>query len=490
MRSQIRSKNRQQRRRPGEIRDAITTILSTKREPSRFRTTLASLAASLVWSLIAFPNAGADPCPPEIDSSYNTCVTVTLAPGDGSIPPAGSTWGMGVSELDGKLSQSQVEPRFAPFPGSGVKILPATVYGVTTEEFNFFFSPGAYLCGPTGCSSLPYFGYLGGGAVCGPAGLPFTTASLAQYFCTGGFDAKIYARYGSASGHVTTPDGTPVPAGVAVAAYRTDAPQQPTVVYTDESGRYDFTRVNDPLFQQNNWGLFVTCVGEGCSIGGVPGRLDYILVAGPQALPPTSPTAVTVMVESSKMTQQDLIAEGVCPIGRLTQITDADALDFEAQNGQVFRYTDRAGNNRMDPRMIPDPVTGDSGAIACLQSAITSRGGNWSPQSAWRPAAYQAHLREVWTKWQDLIKVKTPECALRKSEIRMEIDRHGLLNLGIPPAVDSAHTRGTAIDISANFNIGPDGPTIDEIAGACGLKRLRTVRGRNNDPGHFSLGGD
>lgn len=115
-------------------------------------------------------------------------------------------------------------------------------------------------------------------------------------------------------------------------------------------------------------------------------------------------------------------------------------------------------------------------ALSCLQGAAGAAGGAVTVTSAYRPPAYQAHLREVWDRWNDLRNRRDPECTTLRTEVQQEFQRHGLL-LSQRPAAASAHTRGEAFD--ANWNL-PAGVDIDTLAFNCGLHRPFAT-----DPVHF-----
>lgn len=154
---------------------------------------------------------------------------------------------------------------------------------------------------------------------------------------------------------------------------------------------------------------------------------------------------------------------GGCQSPPLTEITDPQALDFEA------------GNTLNTANLIAAMQT----ALDCLRQAVAAAGGTLTVNSAFRPPAYQAHLREVWDRWNALRNSRDPECEDLKEEVRQEFQRHGLL-LTQRPAANSAHTRGEAFD--ARWNL-PSGTDIDSLAEDCDLRRPLPAR----DPVHFIL---
>jgi RHS repeat-associated protein len=155
-----------------------------------------------------------------------------------------------------------------------------------------------------------------------------------------------------------------------------------------------------------------------------------------------------------------------CPVAPLTPISGPDAQAFEADG------------NRVDTtHLTRDMQT----AVACFQQAIEAGGGTLTITSAWRPLAYQQHLREVWDKHMALRNNNQPECRQTKAQVDREFESHGLIaNVGARPAAHSDHTQGIAID--ANIRGLPAGINVDEIGAACALRR--TVQG---DPVHWAL---
>jgi hypothetical protein len=149
-----------------------------------------------------------------------------------------------------------------------------------------------------------------------------------------------------------------------------------------------------------------------------------------------------------------------CQVPPLTQITDPAALGFE-------------GGNTLD---TADLIPAMQAALSCLRQAAAAARGALTVNSAYRPPAYQAHLREVWDRWNDLRNRRDPECVNLRTDVQQEFQRHGLL-LTQRPAAASAHTRGEAFD--ANWTL-PAGTNIDTLAANCGLQRPFAT-----DPVHF-----
>ncbi|WP_339132713.1 MAG: hypothetical protein WGN25_10890 [Candidatus Electrothrix sp. GW3-4] len=149
-----------------------------------------------------------------------------------------------------------------------------------------------------------------------------------------------------------------------------------------------------------------------------------------------------------------------CQVSPLTPLTDPVALDFEAGN---FINTDPQYFN----------LTTE---LSCLRNAVTAQGGSHNLRSAYRPAPYQRHLREVWDGWQQIRNRDEPECADLKSEYRDEFNQHGII---YRPAATSNHSNGNAFDLAID---GLSASEIDAAANSCGLYRFDPVGDRT----HFS----
>jgi hypothetical protein len=149
-----------------------------------------------------------------------------------------------------------------------------------------------------------------------------------------------------------------------------------------------------------------------------------------------------------------------CAVPPLTDLTDPDALRFE-------------GGATVDTSRLNAAM---QTALACLIGRAGTAGGTLTVTSAFRPPAYQAHLREVWDRWNDLKNLRTPECASLRLQAQQEFLKHGLL-LSQRPAATSGHTRGEAFD--ARWTL-PPAVSIDALALACDLTRPFPT-----DPVHF-----
>ena len=151
-----------------------------------------------------------------------------------------------------------------------------------------------------------------------------------------------------------------------------------------------------------------------------------------------------------------------CPVQPLQAITDPDAQRFENNP------------NRVDlVHLTADMQI----AVTCFQTAVESRGGTFNIVSAWRPAAYQSHLREVWDKWQLLRNNNTAACSATRQSVQSEMQNHQLVH---QPALHSQHTRGIAIDVTISGL--PSGTDVNRLGGGCNLQR--TVA---DDPNHWTL---
>jgi hypothetical protein len=133
----------------------------------------------------------------------------------------------------------------------------------------------------------------------------------------------------------------------------------------------------------------------------------------------------------------------------------------------------------------PDPYPLDTAkltqgtrtALTCLQNAVGAAMGTLTVTSAYRPQAYQNHLREVWDKWQAIKDRTDAACADTKAQVQTEWNRH---DLAFQPALVSDHSSGTAFD--ANWT--PGTLNIGQLATGCNLSR--PVPG---DDHHFVYGG-
>jgi RHS repeat-associated protein len=229
--------------------------------------------------------------------------------------------------------------------------------------------------------------------------------------------------------------------------------------------RYAYS-VSDPINMKDPLGLFACWGCEGwndpCSPNGPTVILDGFEVSAdflailcgqvPAPIPAPDP-------DPGQQVPQ-------CPVSPLSPITDPDAQRFENNPNTV----DVAN-------LTPAMQT----AVTCFENAVRNAGGSFTITSAWRPAAYQQHLREVWDKHMALRNNNTAECANTRAAVAAEFNRHRLIpNQGARPAARSDHTRGLAID--ARITGLPRGVDVDTLGAQCNLNR--PVAG---DPVHWVL---
>jgi hypothetical protein len=164
-----------------------------------------------------------------------------------------------------------------------------------------------------------------------------------------------------------------------------------------------------------------------------------------------------------------------CLVEPLSEVTDPEAQDFEAAVG-TFGTVNTAGLTR-----------GTARALNRFEKIVLSAGGRMLLTSAYRPAAYQAHLQELWDKWMIELRFETDEaCAPLRATVGDEFLRHGLLESQRPATV-SDHTRGLSFDAAV---ILPSGARlrrrrvgIDSLARMAGVRRPAILA----DPVHFRL---
>ncbi|MDH3403175.1 MAG: DUF4157 domain-containing protein, partial [Acidobacteriota bacterium] len=135
----------------------------------------------------------------------------------------------------------------------------------------------------------------------------------------------------------------------------------------------------------------------------------------------------------------------VCPVQPLTAITDAEALLMEG--GQRIVWPNDGGTLQ--------------NASNALIGAIQGAGGTATLTSAYRPQAYQDHLREVWDRARELQNHPGPECDVIRAAVTAEMTNHQLA-VDRPVAQVSRHRLGNAVDIAWTL---PAGVTLQQ----CGL---------------------
>lgn len=154
-----------------------------------------------------------------------------------------------------------------------------------------------------------------------------------------------------------------------------------------------------------------------------------------------------------------------CDIPPLTPLTDPAAIAFE--NG-----------NRIDTQNL---TLATQSGLACMQNRVATLGGVMALSSAYRPVAYQDHLREVWDTWDAVRNRQETECQAVRNEAQAEFQNHGLLLTQRPAAgnPNAPHARGIAIDATVAGL--PAGETRDTVAAFCGMHRPWPI----NDPVHY-----
>lgn len=160
-----------------------------------------------------------------------------------------------------------------------------------------------------------------------------------------------------------------------------------------------------------------------------------------------------------------------CPVTPITPITDPDALAMEGGTRVIWNNT--AANLQ----------TCANNLVGLIQGA----GGTAGITSAYRPQAYQDHLREVWDKARALQSHPETACNTVRAAVNAEMANHSL-NVNRAVAQISNHRAGNAVDIGWTLPAAltnaicqmpvPDGgspvsPTeeqcIDSLAGRAGM---------------------
>ncbi len=120
-----------------------------------------------------------------------------------------------------------------------------------------------------------------------------------------------------------------------------------------------------------------------------------------------------------------------CAVGPIAPITDADALAMEGGTRVIWNHT--AANLQ----------TCANNLVGLIQGA----GGTAGITSAYRPQAYQDHLREVWDKARALQGHPEAACNPVRGAVNAEMANHAL-DVNRPVAQISNHRAGNAVDIS------------------------------------------
>lgn len=164
-----------------------------------------------------------------------------------------------------------------------------------------------------------------------------------------------------------------------------------------------------------------------------------------------------------------------CMVEPLPDIIEPEALHFEAAVGT--------------PGVVnTDGLTAEAArALTRFEQLVLSAGGRVEVKSAYRPAAYQAHLQELWDKWMLELRHNNHEsCATLRAIVWDEFARHELLESQRPVSA-SDHTRGLSFDAAVflprRARLGKRRVGIDSIARIAGVRRPAIAA----DPVHFRV---
>jgi hypothetical protein len=164
-----------------------------------------------------------------------------------------------------------------------------------------------------------------------------------------------------------------------------------------------------------------------------------------------------------------------CTVQPLQSIADPEALAMEmgADMGSKLNL------DGLTPRT--------SKALERFETLIEKNGGSFTLTSAYRPSAYQAHLRDVWFKWMYELKDNyDPSCLDLRAQVGNEFAHHGLLTSQYPVTV-SDHTLGIGFDVAISLpglkKAKRRRVSLDRLARLSGVSRPDVRR----DPVHFRL---
>ena len=166
-----------------------------------------------------------------------------------------------------------------------------------------------------------------------------------------------------------------------------------------------------------------------------------------------------------------------CTVSALPPIEDSAALAFENAS---------AAASAVD---VENLTPGTARALARFEHAVQLKGGAVTITSAYRPAAYQQHLQQVWDKWMhELRNNDEPGCETLKAQVGEEFVRHRLLETQRPVPF-SDHTRGVGFDAAVTLpalaRARRRSATLDALARLCSLRRPDVL----HDPVHFRFVG-
>jgi len=151
-----------------------------------------------------------------------------------------------------------------------------------------------------------------------------------------------------------------------------------------------------------------------------------------QALPAEEHPADTGPPAAAPPAPAPAAPAATCHVAPIAPITDADAAAMEGGTRVIWNNTS----------------AGLQAAANDLVTRITGAGGTATITSAYRPQAYQDHLREVWDKARALRdNPGGAECDTVRAAVNAEMANHSL-NVDRPVAQISNHRAGNAVDIS------------------------------------------
>ncbi len=194
-----------------------------------------------------------------------------------------------------------------------------------------------------------------------------------------------------------------------------------------------------------------------------------------EALPVSTARAISLEILDAqlKSLRRSWMLAG-CKVAPLSEIEDQEAMAFE-------KNADTA------PVDVEGLMPQAAQALDTLEEMVTSLGGTFELKSAYRPAAYQAHLHDVWVKWvKQLRNNRSSGCRALREEVGAEFTRHQLL-VKQQPVPASDHALGLAFDaaiaIPRAARLNGKRVTVDKLAALAGIKRPDIRR----DPVHFKL---
>lgn len=218
------------------------------------------------------------------------------------------------------------------------------------------------------------------------------------------------------------------------------------------------------------------CAAQGTNHPQVPAIpwLQRFVASVFDLMQPVAPPSTVVETFAATLPGQPT---GTCPVAPLDPITDAAALELEA------------GTDAKGAVDVSDMVPAAARALDRLESKVAAVGGSMVLKSAYRPAAYQKHLQDVWYKWMhELRNNHDAACQPLRFEVQEEFARHHLIETQHPVAV-SDHTRGLAFDATVSLpskgRVSRRRLTLDGLARLTGLLRPAIVA----DPVHFKYVG-